>query len=229
MRAEYPKFIKHATGGKLVRVETPEDHKRINPQDFADLQAEIAGDPTHGRGAFSATVTANEERERCALVAETYPRAGKTGALIAAAIRGQLEDLARYPKVLRNPDSRLRSEDGFTVPGPRPDTFVRPDVTVKDPIEESAARTEGYSIVVSQTGGPPQEQPPVGQPPAQKPEFPKVLRDPETFEKPDPVHNQNRDGRFARADVTVQNAAQEAAAIANGYSEVVPSTVPLKA
>jgi hypothetical protein len=88
--ALYPLYIPDpANGDKPRRVENADQHQRINLRHYEAFQAELAGDPTHGRGLYVATVTAAEERERCAVIAESVDK-GKTGARIAAAIRGQI-------------------------------------------------------------------------------------------------------------------------------------------
>jgi hypothetical protein len=91
MLAAYPKWIPSPTEQKpdrIVKVATPDDHARVNPEHYAAYQAELAEDHTGGRAIFMAQASAQEERERCALIAETFPRGGKIGVAIAAEIRG---------------------------------------------------------------------------------------------------------------------------------------------
>jgi hypothetical protein len=236
MIAQYPRFVPHpAKNGKLHRVENADDHKRINPEDYAAFELEQKGDPTKGRGAFIGTANALEERERCALVAETFPENGKAGgkptklgALIAAAIRGQAEDLAHYPKVLRNPELSIVKVDKFTQPGPKPETFIRPDVTVKDPIEETEARGDGYVVVVSDATLPQGKQVPGTARGPVLSEFPKILRDPTSQEKPSEGFTELRAGRYFRPDITVHNLEEEEAAKTDGYSQVISRSSPVE-
>lgn len=226
MLANYPRYVDNPKNpAKPFRVENADQHKRINPQDYQKFQDELAGDSTQGRGIFMASVSAEQERERCAIVAETFPRAGKTGSLIAAAIRGMTSDL--FPKVLRNPESSPVKGGEFTEPGPKPDSFIRHDALVHDAVEEAEARALGYTVLVSDANT---AEVPAGPAtvPAKDPkdagkEYPKLLRDPKTEEKPDAAHSEIRDGRYARPDVPVANLAQENNAKANGYTvEVKP-------
>jgi hypothetical protein len=233
MHANYPRNIDSPTvkdPGRQIKVLTEADHKRVFPEDYERFQAELAGDPTGGRGVFDEAATAAEERERCAVVAETYPKSGKLGSAIAAAIRSQVTDLTRYPKVLRNPETSPVKGGDFTAAGLRPDTFIRHDLTVDDPAEEAEARAAGFTLVVSQAPLPGTEAPkptPINQ--AADASFPKVLRDPTVQEKPDATHTEIRDGKYAKPDATVSNPVQEAAAREHGYTEVVKQSGPIKA
>lgn len=221
MIAQYPQIIPNSAG-KPVRVETPEAHKRINPHDYQAKLDAIAADATGGRGTFLAIASAAEERERCAVVAETFPenskpgaKPSKLGALIAAAIRGSYDQA--FPRVLRNPESSPVKGDKFTAPGILPDTFIRADLTVNDPVEEAAARADGFTVLVDQTPAP---LAPAAAIPISQDKFPKVLRDPHTEEKPDATHTEVRDGRYGRADVIVANPGEEATARNNGFTLV---------
>jgi hypothetical protein len=206
--------------GRQVVVKTPEEHERLFPEDFKIFQAIQSGDPTGGRATFLGQASATDERERCAIVAETYPKAGKLGALIAAAIRGQLDDV--FPKLLRNPQTSPVKGGNYTAPGVKDDTYLQPDVKVDDPEQEAAARAKGFTVIVS----PPAEDAPKGTikdaPKDAGEKFPKILRDPRTQEAPDVSHTEIRDGRYARADVSVANPAEETAAIAKGYTLPLP-------
>jgi hypothetical protein len=218
VQAQYPRYIL-IPGGKAIRVENEVQHKRISPDDFQAFQDALAADPTHGRAMFIENAGADAERERCAILAETFPKAGKVGLLIAAAIRGQIDEI--FPKLLRNPESSPVKDGDFTVPGSKPDTFLRPDVTVNDAVEEEAARAEGFTVVVSP---PVDASKPDGTKPGPKDAvkgFPKLLRDPRTEDKPDAAHTEIRDGKYARPDVSVANPAEEAAARAAGHTVFV--------
>jgi hypothetical protein len=230
MHANYPRMVDSPTEkdpGRQIKVLTEDDHKRVFPEDYDRFQAELKGDPTGGRGVFDAAASAAQERERCAVVAETYPKGGKLGAAIASAIRSQMQDLGRYPKVLRNPETSPVKGGDFTAAGPRPDTFLRHDITVEDPAEEAAARADGFTLVISQASLPgtspsaADKEKALAANQAADASFPKVLRDPSVLEKPDATHTEVRDGKYARADITVTNPVQEAAAREHGYTEVV--------
>ena len=161
-QAHYPKYIENpALPGKLKRVESPEEHQRINPAHFAAQEAAAANDPTGGRGTFSATETAAQERERCAIIAETYPEGGKVGnkptklgAIIAQAIRGSVPValdaplvLSEFPKVYRDPKTEEKPTEVHVIP--IRGRFARPDVTVIDAEQEAEAKAEGYTELVS--------------------------------------------------------------------------------
>jgi hypothetical protein len=220
MQAYYPRFVKGPIPGnpdREAKVMDAVEHERRFPEDFARFQAELALDPTQGRGAFSASVSAAEERERSAIVAESFPKAGKLGSQIAAAIRGQIDEALRFPKVLRNPE--IGKGGKFTVPGSTPEAFTQPDVTVNDAAQEAAARADGFTILISENplpGSLPVEATPIPQ------LFPKVLRNPDSKPMPDTKYTEARDGRFQRPDVTVQNQAEELAARADGFTILVP-------
>lgn len=91
MLSLYPRYVSAPTADKperVVKVMDEDDHAQRFPDDHARFKEELAGDPTGGRAIFMAQASAQEERERCALIAETFPKAGKIGSLIAAEIRG---------------------------------------------------------------------------------------------------------------------------------------------
>lgn len=216
MIAHYPRFVAAPTSVKPDReviVKNADDHKKLYPEDYNRFMNELSGDPTGGRF-FAGAASAAEERERCAVVAETYPKAGKLGLLIASAIRGQF-DLV-FPKVLRNPESSPVKGGEFTQAGAKPDTFIRADVTVADPLEEGAARADGFTVTVTP------EAPNAPNAPVNVPKtFPKLLRDPRTEEKADAAHTEIRDGRYAKPDVSVANPGEEVAAVAKGFTVFV--------
>lgn len=222
MIAIYPKALEGIMRGKEeVVVKNEDEHQRLYPQHYAKMKAQQEGDPTKAHS-FIAAASAAEERERCAIVAETYPKAGRIGQQIAAVIRGQVASPGLYPKVLRNPETSPVAVGKFTLPGPDPETFVQPDVTVDDATEEAVARAEGFTVTVSQAQVPGLN----ASPAAAIIPYPKVLRDPTSKPMPDTRFTQPREGnRFGKPDVSVQDAVEERQARSEGFIELV-SPVP---
>lgn len=222
MKAEYPKYIPLPGSTREVVVKSPADHERVNPEDYAAMVSERDADPTGGKAQFVAAASAADERERCAIIAETFPQGGKVGARIAATIRGIVDEEARFPKVLRNRESSPVSHGDFTVPGPN-GTFIQPDVTVNDAAEEAAARAKGFTVIVSQNT-------PSGvsivEPMPPNP-YPKTLRDPSSKPVADAKYTEKlASGQFGRKDVVVKTSLEEAAARSDGFTVDVPPLPP---
>lgn len=119
MIARWPRYIstpKADNPAHVTRVETEKDHRARFPEDYKNLMVEIAADPTGGRATFVGDAKAEEERERCAVIAETFPNGGKVGQAIAYAIRGgkmPLDDeLEEAPP--------MSAKDAEPLPGPPP-------------------------------------------------------------------------------------------------------------
>lgn len=161
MKQHYPRYVVGAPGKPAIRVEDAATHEKFHPEDYAKLQDEITADPTGGRADYNPNASAPEERERAAIIAETFPNVGEAGLKIADAIRGKVGDAPvivitegppvsvveeGYPKVLRNPTFREKPNDKYTEL--RDGTYMRPDVTVKTKAEEDTAVAEGYTVVV---------------------------------------------------------------------------------
>lgn len=96
-----------------------------------------------------------------------------------------------YPKVLSDPTSN------------------RADRTVNNASEEAAARADGFTVLRGSTASP-------------KAEYPKVLRNPSLRSAKDAQYSVAQpSGSFTRPDATVNNATEEAAARADGFTVVV--------
>ena len=84
----YPRWIPNPSGGKEVLVRTPEEHMRVHPKDYDEFQAELEEKSKLPTDHSAVALAKTDERERCARIAETFPKSGMLGRAIAQAIRG---------------------------------------------------------------------------------------------------------------------------------------------
>lgn len=129
MHERYPRYVNAPTEkdpSRVVKVKNEDDHQREFPDDYARVQEELAADHTGGRAVFLAQASAEDERERCALIAETFPKGGKIGTAIAAEIRGGPPP---KPASMVEPDVPAFQQTDFGKPLNEPeDTEIHPSL-----------------------------------------------------------------------------------------------------
>lgn len=155
MRAYYPRYISNPSGPDKpeIKVETAEEHERVHPKDYAAFQDELDA-VASGPPPFDPAASIAEERERCAVVAETFTSGGKIGMAIAKAIRGQVDGPAKVEvpvsyraKLLSNPNKSLVKDDVYTVEQ-ADGQFTQPDMLVESAEAERAAKTAGFTVEI---------------------------------------------------------------------------------
>lgn len=100
----YPRWIPNPRPeGKEIKVQTPEEHARVNPKDYDDLQNEIEEKSKLPTDHTAVELARLDERERCARIAETFPKANWVGRGIATAIRGKDKPAEPAPPPVMQP------------------------------------------------------------------------------------------------------------------------------